>query len=138
MRLPQSLPSNLSGQAVPFSQRRPKRNPTIEDFHFPPGLPTALDLPCSDDKPVDSILQELIPGLLKAILREIWSDRTDWLFGIDLGFYYEPNQPAVSPDGMLCLGVRKDPYEQLRPSYVLWEEKVIPLFTMEGNCSSGG
>jgi hypothetical protein len=37
-----------------------------EDFHFPDGLPTADDLPCSDDKPVDSILQELLPGLLKA------------------------------------------------------------------------
>ncbi len=59
-----------------------KRNPTIEDFCFPDGLPTADDLPCSDDKPVDkewsrrfpparvfrSILQELIPGLLKTIL----------------------------------------------------------------------
>jgi hypothetical protein len=59
-----------------------KRNPTMradasygmlrkqasanEDFHFPDGLPTADDLPCSDDKPVDSILQELLPGLLKA------------------------------------------------------------------------
>jgi hypothetical protein len=42
-----------------------KRNPTIEDFNFPDGLPTAEDLPCSDDKPVDSELQELIPGLLK-------------------------------------------------------------------------
>jgi hypothetical protein len=40
-----------------------KRNPTIEDFNFPDGLPTADDLPDSDDTPVDSELQELIPGL---------------------------------------------------------------------------
>jgi hypothetical protein len=46
----------------------PKRNPTIADFNFRPGLPTADELPDSDGKPVDSELQELIPGLLKAIL----------------------------------------------------------------------
>ena len=46
-----------------------KRNPTIEDFNFPDGLPTAEDLPDSDDTPVDSELQELIPGLLRGHLR---------------------------------------------------------------------
>jgi Uma2 family endonuclease len=108
-----------------------KRNPTIQDFYFPPGLPTAADLPCSDGKPVDSILQELIPGLLKATLLDIWADRFDWLFGIDLGFYYDPQKPAVSPDGMLCLGVREDPDENLRLSYTLWEEQVLPSFVLE-------
>jgi hypothetical protein len=29
-----------------------KRNPTIEDFKFRDGLPTAEELPDSDDKPV--------------------------------------------------------------------------------------
>jgi hypothetical protein len=57
-----------------------KRNPTIEDFNFPDGLPTADDLPDSDDTPVDSELQELIPGLLKAILMDMWGSRKDWLF----------------------------------------------------------
>jgi hypothetical protein len=108
-----------------------KRNPTIEDFHFPDGLPTAADLPFSDDKPVDSILQELLPGLLKAILIELWQERTDWLFGIDLGFYYRPNTPAIAPDGMLCLGVKENTDENFRSSYVLWQEKVLPLFTLE-------
>jgi Putative restriction endonuclease len=108
-----------------------KRNPTIEDFHFPEGLPTAYDLPFSDDKPVDSILQELLPGLLKAILIELWQERTDWLFGIDLGFYYRPDTPAIAPDGMLCLGVKEDISENFRPSYVLWQEKVLPIFTLE-------
>jgi Uma2 family endonuclease len=112
-----------------------KSNPTIQDFHFPP------DLPCSDGKPVDkdwsrrlppakkvrSILQELIPGLLKATLLDIWADRPGWLFGIDLGLYYDPKKPAVSPDGMLCLGVREDPNENLRLSYTLWEELYASL-----------
>jgi Putative restriction endonuclease len=108
-----------------------KRNPTIEDFHFPEGLPTAYDLPFSDDEPVDSILQELLPGLLKAILIELWQKRTDWLFGIDLGFYYRPDTPAIAPDGMLCLGVKENTDENFRPSYVLWQEKVLPIFTLE-------
>jgi Putative restriction endonuclease len=132
----------------PLAQTQPsatKRNPTIEDFHFPDGLPTAADLPFSDDKPVDedwsrrfppakkvrSILQELLPGLLKAILIELWQERTDWLFGIDLGFYYRPDTPAIAPDGMLCLGIKEDISENFRPSYVLWQEKVLPIFTLE-------
>jgi hypothetical protein len=132
----------------PLAQTQPsatKRNPRIEDFHFPDGLPTAYDLPFSDDKPVDkewsrrfpparefrSILQELLPGLLKAISIGLWQERTDWLFGIDLGFYYRPDTPAIAPDGMLCLGVKENTDENFRPSYVLWQEKVLPIFTLE-------
>jgi hypothetical protein len=74
-----------------------KRNPVIEDFHFPPGLPTADDLPCSDGKPVDkdwsrrfppakkvrSELQDLLPSLLQAILFDLWRGQPrDWLFSI--------------------------------------------------------
>jgi Uma2 family endonuclease len=108
-----------------------KRNPTIADFNFREGLPTAEELPDSDDKPVDSELQELIPGLLKAILFDQWRHRTDWLFGIDLGLYYDPDLPCVAPDGFLSLGVQEAVDENLRPSYVLWDEKVIPLFALE-------
>lgn len=108
-----------------------KSNPTIADFNFRAGLPTAVELPDSDDKPVDSELQELIPGLLKAILFYLWPNRTDWLFGIDLGLYYDPDLPCVAPDGFLSLGVKDDVDENLRPSYVLWDEQVIPLLALE-------
>jgi Uma2 family endonuclease len=108
-----------------------KRNPTIEDFKFRDGLPTAEELPDSDDKPVESELQELVSGLLKTILLDIWRDRTNWIFGLDLGFYYDPDQPAISPDGFLSLGVEEVDDECLRSSYVLWDEKVIPLFALE-------
>jgi Uma2 family endonuclease len=108
-----------------------KRNPSIEDFKFRVGLPTAAELPDSDDKPVDSELQELIPGLLKAILFYLWPNRTDWLFGIDLGLYYDPDLPCIAPDGFLSLGVKDDVDENLRPSYVLWDEQVIPLLALE-------
>ena len=108
-----------------------KRNPTIADFKFRAGLPTAEELPDSDGKPVDSELQELIPGLLKAILLDLWNDRPNWLFGIDMGFYYHPDKPAISPDGLLSLGVEDIEDEYLRSSYVLWDEQVIPLFALE-------
>ena len=108
-----------------------KRNPTIEDFKFRDGLPTAEELPDSDGKAVDSELQELIPGLLKAILLDLWDDRPNWLFSIDMGFYYHPDQPAIAPDGLLSLGVEEIEDECLRSSYVLWDEKVIPLFALE-------
>jgi Uma2 family endonuclease len=111
---------------------RQKRNPTIEDFHFPDGLPTADDLPCSDDKPVDNELQTLIPNLLYNVLLDLWGhDRNDWLFSIDMGFYYDPAKPAIAPDGMLCLGIQPPSTENLRSSYVLWQEQVIPLFALE-------
>jgi Uma2 family endonuclease len=108
-----------------------KCNPTIEDFNFRDGLPTAEELPDSDDKPVESELQEMISGLLKATLYDIWRDRTDWLFGLDLGFYYDPDQPAIAPDGFLSLGVEELDDENLRLSYVLWDEKIIPIFALE-------
>lgn len=40
-------------------------------------LPKAEDLPDSDDTPVDNELQDLIPGLLKAILALVWASRMD-------------------------------------------------------------
>ena len=94
-------------------------------------LPSADELPDSDDAPVDNELQELIPGLLKAILLILWSERMDWLFGIDMGIYYDPDSPAIVPDAFLSLGVERFYDEELRPSYVLWDEKVVPQLVIE-------
>ncbi|QKQ73621.1 Uma2 family endonuclease [Nostoc sp. TCL240-02] len=94
-----------------------------------PLLPTAAELPDSDDTPVDNELQNLVPNLLLAILSAIWSDRTDWFFGVDMGIYYLPTAPrkSIVPDGFLSLGVerrRRPPNGRL--SYVLWEENWTP------------
>jgi Uma2 family endonuclease len=67
-------------------------------------LPTAEDLPDSDDTPVDNELQELAPTLLKAVLAYLWKDRSNWFFGIDMGIYYNPDEPAIVPDGFLSVG----------------------------------
>ncbi|MGB7443384.1 MAG: Uma2 family endonuclease [Coleofasciculaceae cyanobacterium] len=94
-------------------------------------LPSAEDLPDSDDTPVDNQLQHLIPGLLEAILALIWSERMDWFFGVDMGIYYDPDEPAIVPDGFLSIGVPRIIDSDLRLSYVLWEEQKLPIMVLE-------
>ncbi|MBE9125451.1 MULTISPECIES: Uma2 family endonuclease [unclassified Coleofasciculus] len=94
-------------------------------------LPSAEDLPDSDDTPVDNELQDLIPSLLKAVLALLWVERWDWFFGVDMGVYYHPEKPAIVPDGFLSIGVERFIDEDLRLSYVLWEEQVVPILVLE-------
>jgi Uma2 family endonuclease len=94
-------------------------------------LPSAEDLLDSDETPVDNELQDLIPHLLKAILALIWSERRDWFFGVDMGIYYAPDEPAIVPDGFLSMGVPRIIDSDLRPSYVLWEEHKPPILVLE-------
>lgn len=94
-------------------------------------LPSSEELPDSDDTPVDNELQDLIPGLLKAILAMAWAERMDWFFGVDMGIYYHPDLPPIVPDGFLSLGVERFYDENLRPSYVLWEERRVPILALE-------
>jgi Uma2 family endonuclease len=81
--------------------------------------------------PVNNELQNLIPGLLKATLSLVWQDRMDWFFGVDMGIFYQPDQPAIIPNGFLSLGVERFIDEDLRLSYVLWEERQIPILVLE-------
>jgi Putative restriction endonuclease len=108
-------------------------------------LPTAAELPDSDDTPVDNELQNEAPNILLEILRWIWRDsqgdasrRSDWVWGVDMGVYYEPNleQPeaskAIVPDGFLAIGVeQRRPDEGGRSSYPLWQDKVLPILVLE-------
>jgi Uma2 family endonuclease len=94
-------------------------------------LPSSKELPDSDDTPVDNELQDLIPGLLKAMLALIWSQRWDWFFGVDMGIYYDPDKPAIVPDGFLSIGIPRLIDEDLRRSYVLWEEQKLPILVLE-------
>ncbi|MEH2069353.1 MAG: Uma2 family endonuclease [Nostoc sp.] len=102
-------------------------------------LPSSEELPDCDDTPVDNELQNSIPGLLKTILALAWCDRWDWFFGVNMGIYYHPDKPAIAPDGFLSLGVQRfidvgKAFSQgldLRLSYVLWEEKKLPILVLE-------
>lgn len=104
-----------------------------------PYLPTAEELPDSDETPVDNELQDLVPHLLKAILAFLWQYRTDWFFGVDMGIYHEGNvnpPAAVIPDGFLSLGVERFKIRAKgrtgRLSYVLWEENgILPILFLE-------
>jgi Uma2 family endonuclease len=89
-------------------------------------------LPDSDEKPVDNELQVLAPVLLRAILSYIWAERFDWFFGVNLGVYYDPERPAIGPDGFLSLGVeRVRPDNKLRLSYIVAQELVTPQWVLE-------
>ncbi|MDJ1170716.1 Uma2 family endonuclease [Roseofilum sp. BLCC_M154] len=101
------------------------------EYHPRDYYPSAADLPDSDETPVDNELQDLIPTLLKAMLASIWSERMDWFFGVDMGVYTDPNQPAIVPDGFLSMGVPRIIGEGLRLSYVLWEEQQVPTLVLE-------
>ncbi len=101
------------------------------------GLPTAKELPCSDDTPVDNEYQNTIPNWLIAILEQIWGSRQDWFFGVDMGIYDREAQknraPAVVPDGFLSVGVQRHKREgKGRLSYVLQEEnEILPILALE-------
>ncbi len=95
-------------------------------------LPTAEELPHSDDTPVDNELQNDIPNFILNILRLIWEKRQDWFFGVDMAIYYNPTTPAIVPDGFLAMGVPRHKGEGGRLSYVLWEEEnIMPILALE-------
>jgi Uma2 family endonuclease len=100
-------------------------------------LPTSEELPDSDDTPVDNENQNTIPNWLIAILEQIWGDRQDWFFGVDMGIYDRKAQlkraPAVIPDGFLSVGVQRHKREgKGRLSYVLQEEnEIVPILALE-------
>ena len=100
-------------------------------------LPGAEDLPCSDDTPVDNENQNTLPNWLLAVLEEIWDERQDWFFGVDMGIYDREAQakgsPLMIPDGFLSLGVQRHQRQGLgRLSYVLQEEEqIVPIFALE-------
>ena len=110
-------------------------NPNITDADI--WLPGSEDLPCSDDTPVDNENQNTLPNWLLAMLEEIWRDRQDWFFGVDMGLYTREAQqrrtPFVIPDGFLSIGVQRHKREgRGRLSYVLKEENdVVPILAVE-------
>lgn len=98
------------------------------------NLPSSEELPDSDDTPVDHELQTLIPTILRVILNSLWGNRLDWFFGVNMGVYHttgnNPRVPIV-PDGFLSLGVDRLKNGKLRPSYIVWEENIVPILVLE-------
>ncbi|HLO88673.1 MAG TPA: Uma2 family endonuclease [Nostocaceae cyanobacterium] len=94
-------------------------------------MPSSEELPNSDDTPVDDELQHLIPNLLRETLAIAWANRLDWFFARRMGIYHDPNQPPIVPSAFLSLGVERFYDENLRSSYVLWEEQKLPILALE-------
>jgi Uma2 family endonuclease len=99
------------------------------------NLPLGTELLDSDDTPVDNEEQNLIPNILLFILNVLWADRKSWYFGVDMGVYHDtgknPRVPVV-PDAFLSLGVERYKGDDLRRSYVVWEEsEIVPTMTIE-------
>jgi Uma2 family endonuclease len=128
---PYTKPKNPKNPENPENPDQVLEEIAMLQYNLPRHLPSADELPESDDTPVDSELQELIPGLLKAILLILWAERMDWFFGIDMAIYYHPDKPPIVPDAFLSLGVERFYDQELRPSYVLWDENVVPIFVLE-------
>jgi Uma2 family endonuclease len=92
-------------------------------------LPPSNELLDSDDIPVDNEDQNWIPNVLLMLLKNIWHDRNDWFFGVDMGVYHATSvnvRVPVVPDGFLSLGVERRKNNKSRRSYVVWEEKDVP------------
>ncbi len=99
------------------------------------SLPSTLELPCSDDTPVDNEDQNLLPNLLLLLLTSLWAERMDWYFGVDMAVYHttgdNPRIPVV-PDAFLSVGVERRKGGVSRRSYATWEERnIVPQFVLE-------
>jgi Uma2 family endonuclease len=98
-------------------------------------LPPGSELLESDDIPVDNEDQNWIPNVLLMLLKNIWSNRNDWFFGVDMGVYHATSKNArvpVVPDGFLSLGVERRKNNKSRRSYVVWEEQdIAPILALE-------
>ena len=55
-------------------------------------LPRGSELLCSDNTPADDENQIFIPNYLLFLLGEIWKERQDWYFGVDMGVYQKSSQ----------------------------------------------
>ncbi|NJL86788.1 MAG: Uma2 family endonuclease [Leptolyngbyaceae cyanobacterium SM1_1_3] len=108
------------------------------DPPLPPDqiLPTMYDLPSEDpEEPgLPDEFHDLQPQLLSATLQLSTYAADNRFTGTDLNLYYDIRQPLwyKRPDWFLVLGVpRLYQGQDLRLSYVLWQEGVSPFVVVE-------
>ena len=101
-------------------------------------LPTHLDLPHTDNQPVENTYQPLQAMVLTSSLASVL-DRLhpegNYYIGADTGIYWRQTQPPErgcrAPDWYYVPNVPRLLDGQLRLSYVLWQEKVPPTLVVE-------
>jgi Uma2 family endonuclease len=122
------------GEASPKEKRQ--HPPQSLDVSGRVDLPTMYDLP-SDDPEEPGLPDEyhdLQPQLLSQTLRLSQYARRERFTGSDMHLYYEPQHPQwyKRPDWFLAVGVsRMYEGEDLRRSYVVWQEGQIPQVVVE-------
>lgn len=83
---------------------------------------------------MDTEGQNIVPNLLLATLLLLWAERLDWFLAVDIGLYHtageDPRVPVV-PDALLALNVLRHRGETWRSNYVVWEERIPPLWVLE-------
>jgi Uma2 family endonuclease len=102
------------------------------------AMPTHLDLPETDGKPVENAFEHPQSALLSDVLLPVL-DRLHpdghYFVGADTGIYWrntkEPLEGCKSPDWYYVPNVPRTLDGQLRRSYVLWQELARPLIVME-------
>ncbi len=116
----------------------PWTTPTSIGSATPTRLPTHLELPDTDGKPVDNIYQPLQGQLLSATVKSFLSVRhpqRDYVLGRDLGIYWklttDPLDGCKCPDWCYIPGVPGLLDGDWRRSYVMWNERVSPLLVIE-------
>ena len=99
-------------------------------------LPTMYDLPSEypEEPGLPDEFHEFQPQLLRETCRVSTYPADDVFIGTDLNVYYDSRHPLwhKRPDWFLVLGVpRSKSIEELRWSYVVWQEGVDPFLVME-------
>jgi Uma2 family endonuclease len=99
-------------------------------------LPTMYDLPSEDpEEPgLPDEFHDFQPQLLRETFRPPHLVPTEIFIGTDLNLYYDGRHPQwhKRPDWFLVLGVtRAEQQQDLRWSYVVWQEGVNPFLVVE-------
>ncbi|MGQ9865244.1 MAG: Uma2 family endonuclease [Pseudanabaenaceae cyanobacterium] len=121
-----------------LAQQLPQGERAWERYPRDIPLPTHTDLPCEDDEIVHNFQELPLSILLTTSMQPHLARQRpegDFLLGHDSGVYWQivdpPLKGAVSPDWLCVLGVPQTLDGQLRRSYVLWQERVVPTVVVE-------
>ncbi|WP_448573939.1 Uma2 family endonuclease [Trichothermofontia sp.] len=100
------------------------------------ALPTMYDLPSEDpEEPgLPDEFHDIQPQLLRETCQSPLVGPETLFFGTDLNLYYDWRHPLwhKRPDWFLVVGVNPATrQDELRWSYVIWQERVVPLLVLE-------
>ncbi|HIK44273.1 MAG TPA: Uma2 family endonuclease [Leptolyngbyaceae cyanobacterium M65_K2018_010] len=100
------------------------------------SLPTMYDLPSEDPEApgLPDEFHDIQPQLLKETFCPPGYSSDEVFIGTDLNLYFDTHHPSwyKRPDWFLVLGVaRARRQEELRWSYVIWQEAVTPFLVVE-------